>query len=183
MFRAGDRGLTYLAYGTRDPGDVCYYPRSNKIAFRGVGVIARLEQLTTGTARTDPSASGRRGYLEGVPELPEVETIRRQLAPHLEGRTIVDARDPRSALDAARAARRRRGAAARRGRGARGPIGQVPGLGAVAATRYLLAHLRMTGALLFDPDARADPHARAARARPAATGCSTSTLAASAPAT
>ena len=32
-----------------------------------------------------------------MPELPEVETIRRQLAPHLEGRTIVDARilDPR----------------------------------------------------------------------------------------
>jgi uncharacterized cupin superfamily protein len=45
MFRAGDDGLTYLAYGTRDPGDVCYYPRSNKIAFRGVGVIARLERL------------------------------------------------------------------------------------------------------------------------------------------
>jgi uncharacterized cupin superfamily protein len=45
MFRAGDGGLTYLAYGTRDPADVCYYPRSNKIAFRGVGVIARLEGL------------------------------------------------------------------------------------------------------------------------------------------
>ena len=32
-----------------------------------------------------------------MPELPEVETIRRQLAPHLEGRTIVDAEilDPR----------------------------------------------------------------------------------------
>jgi uncharacterized cupin superfamily protein len=44
-FRAGDRGLTYLAYGPRDPGDVCYYPRSDKIAFRGVGVIARLERL------------------------------------------------------------------------------------------------------------------------------------------
>jgi uncharacterized cupin superfamily protein len=44
-FRAGEGGLAYLAYGTRDPGDVCYYPRSNKIAFRGVGVIARLEQL------------------------------------------------------------------------------------------------------------------------------------------
>jgi uncharacterized cupin superfamily protein len=44
-FRAGDGGLTYLAYGTRHPGDVCYYPRSNKIAFRGVGVIARLERL------------------------------------------------------------------------------------------------------------------------------------------
>ena len=44
-FRAGAGGLTYLAYGTRDPGDVCYYPRSNKIAFRGVDVIARLQRL------------------------------------------------------------------------------------------------------------------------------------------
>lgn len=44
-FRAGDGGLTFLAYGTREPGDVCYYPRSNKIAFRGLDVIARLEQL------------------------------------------------------------------------------------------------------------------------------------------
>ncbi len=45
--RSGRRraGLTYLAYGTRDPGDVCYYPRSNKIAFRGVSVVARLERL------------------------------------------------------------------------------------------------------------------------------------------
>jgi len=45
MFRAGAGGLTYLAYGMRDPGDVCYYPRSGKIAFRGVGVIARVERL------------------------------------------------------------------------------------------------------------------------------------------
>jgi uncharacterized cupin superfamily protein len=45
MFRAADAGLTYLAYGTRDPGDVCYYPRSNKISFRGVGLIARIEKL------------------------------------------------------------------------------------------------------------------------------------------
>jgi uncharacterized cupin superfamily protein len=45
LFRAGDRGLTYLAYGTRDPGDICYYPRSNKINFGGVKVIARLEKL------------------------------------------------------------------------------------------------------------------------------------------
>jgi uncharacterized cupin superfamily protein len=45
MFRAGDAGLTYLAYGTREPGDTCYYPRSNKVAFRGLGVIARLEKL------------------------------------------------------------------------------------------------------------------------------------------
>jgi uncharacterized cupin superfamily protein len=45
LFRAGPGGLTYLAYGTREPGDVCYYPRSNKIAFRGVHLIARLERL------------------------------------------------------------------------------------------------------------------------------------------
>jgi uncharacterized cupin superfamily protein len=45
VFRAGDEQLNYLAYGMRDPGDVCYYPRSNKIAFRGIGVIARLEGL------------------------------------------------------------------------------------------------------------------------------------------
>lgn len=45
MFRAGKNGLTFLAYGTREPADVCYYPRSNKVFFRGVNVIARLEQL------------------------------------------------------------------------------------------------------------------------------------------
>jgi uncharacterized cupin superfamily protein len=43
--RAGDAGLTYLVYGTRDTNDVCYYPRSNKIFWRGVGLIARLEPL------------------------------------------------------------------------------------------------------------------------------------------
>ncbi|HEY6398564.1 MAG TPA: cupin domain-containing protein, partial [Solirubrobacteraceae bacterium] len=44
-FRAGDAGVTYLAYGTREPGDVCYYPRSNKVSFRGLGVIVRVEPL------------------------------------------------------------------------------------------------------------------------------------------
>jgi uncharacterized cupin superfamily protein len=42
---ARDAGLVYLAYGTRDTNDVCYYPRSGKVFLRGVGVIARLEQL------------------------------------------------------------------------------------------------------------------------------------------
>jgi uncharacterized cupin superfamily protein len=46
--RAGDDGLTYLVYGTRDTNDVCYYPRSNKIFWRGVGLIARLEPLEYG---------------------------------------------------------------------------------------------------------------------------------------
>jgi uncharacterized cupin superfamily protein len=44
-FRAGDQGMRYLAYGTREPSDIAYYPRSNKIYFRGVGVMARLEKL------------------------------------------------------------------------------------------------------------------------------------------
>jgi uncharacterized cupin superfamily protein len=44
-FRAGAEGLTLLMYGTRDSNDVCYYPRSNKVNLRGVGVIARLERL------------------------------------------------------------------------------------------------------------------------------------------
>lgn len=44
-FRAGASGLTYLAYGTRVPNDIAYYPRSNKVNLRGVGVITRLEKL------------------------------------------------------------------------------------------------------------------------------------------
>ena len=44
-FRAGEEGITFLAYGTREPNDICYYPRSNKIFFRGLGLIARLEDL------------------------------------------------------------------------------------------------------------------------------------------
>ena len=45
-FRGGPDGLRMLAYGTRNPGaDIVYYPRSDKISFRGVGVITRLEKL------------------------------------------------------------------------------------------------------------------------------------------
>jgi uncharacterized cupin superfamily protein len=43
--RAREGGMSFLAYGTRNPNDLCYYPRSNKIAFRGLGLIARLEDL------------------------------------------------------------------------------------------------------------------------------------------
>jgi uncharacterized cupin superfamily protein len=45
VLRAGPDGLAYLAYGTREPSDVCYYPRSGKIAFRGVDLIGRIERL------------------------------------------------------------------------------------------------------------------------------------------
>jgi uncharacterized cupin superfamily protein len=44
-FRAGDEGMTVLAYATRDTNDIVYYPRSGKVSFKGVGVIGRLEQL------------------------------------------------------------------------------------------------------------------------------------------
>lgn len=44
-FRAGDPGLSLLAFGTRDPRDVTYYPRSGKVNIRGLGVITRLETL------------------------------------------------------------------------------------------------------------------------------------------
>lgn len=93
-----------------------------------------------------------------MPELPEVETIRRQLAPHLEGRTIeaieiLDFRwtrpDPPSRL-----------------------LAELPGarvehvgragkylVWSLSDERYLLIHLRMTGALLFDP-AVEPPHTR-----------------------
>jgi uncharacterized cupin superfamily protein len=43
--RTGDSAMTYLAYGTRSTADTIYYPRSNKVFFRGLGVIARLELL------------------------------------------------------------------------------------------------------------------------------------------
>jgi uncharacterized cupin superfamily protein len=44
-FRAGPDGVTMLVYGTREPNDICWYPRSKKIFLRGVGVIGRIEQL------------------------------------------------------------------------------------------------------------------------------------------
>jgi len=44
-FRAGPEGVTMLIYGTRDVNDVCWYPRSKKIFWRGIGVIGRIEEL------------------------------------------------------------------------------------------------------------------------------------------
>jgi uncharacterized cupin superfamily protein len=44
-FLAGEHGLTMLIYGTRKPNDMCWYPRSSKIAWRGLGVIGRIEAL------------------------------------------------------------------------------------------------------------------------------------------
>ncbi len=44
-FRGGETGLTLLMYGTKVSDDICFYPRSGKIALRGLGVIGRIERL------------------------------------------------------------------------------------------------------------------------------------------
>jgi uncharacterized cupin superfamily protein len=41
---AGEHGLTYLVYGTRVPGDYCYYPDSRKLGFGG-GALFRIDPL------------------------------------------------------------------------------------------------------------------------------------------
>ncbi|MBV8431201.1 MAG: bifunctional DNA-formamidopyrimidine glycosylase/DNA-(apurinic or apyrimidinic site) lyase [Solirubrobacterales bacterium] len=94
-----------------------------------------------------------------MPELPEVETICRQLAPHLEGRQFLDVQilDPRwtRPADPAAVAATLRGATVERvGRSGKYLVWTLSG------DRYLLIHLRMTGALLFDPPAD-PPHVRA----------------------
>jgi uncharacterized cupin superfamily protein len=52
-FRAGDEGCTMLVYGTRKPNDMCFYPRSNKVSWRGLGVIARVEHVPYWDGETD----------------------------------------------------------------------------------------------------------------------------------
>ena len=85
-----------------------------------------------------------------MPELPEVETIRRQLAPHLEGRTIVEA----EILDARWTRPAPVGWMQDELRGAR--VEKIDRSGkyliwVLDGDRHLLIHLRMTGSLLFDP--------------------------------
>lgn len=44
-FTAGDEGLVYLAYGTRQPTDVIYYARRNALFFKGAGVMVPVEHI------------------------------------------------------------------------------------------------------------------------------------------
>ena len=44
-FGAGDGGLRLLAYGHRDPSDMCFYPRSGKVSIRGLKTIFRVRQV------------------------------------------------------------------------------------------------------------------------------------------
>ena len=85
-----------------------------------------------------------------MPELPEVETVRRQLAPHVEERTITSAQilDPRWTMpeQPATIERELRGAVIERlGRSGKYLVWSL------SDDRHLLTHLRMTGAVLFDP--------------------------------
>ena len=93
-----------------------------------------------------------------MPELPEVETICRQLAPHLEGRTISDVEilDPRwtRPLVPSTVEAQLRGAVVQQlGRSGKYLVWTL------SEDRYLLVHLRMTGALLFEPPVE-PPHTR-----------------------
>jgi uncharacterized cupin superfamily protein len=45
VFGAGDGPLELLAYGHNDPSDMCFYPRSGKVAFGGLGVIVRVQRV------------------------------------------------------------------------------------------------------------------------------------------
>jgi uncharacterized cupin superfamily protein len=44
-FRAGDGGLTLLAFGTREPNDIVYFPRSGKVALRGIKARFFIQQV------------------------------------------------------------------------------------------------------------------------------------------
>jgi formamidopyrimidine-DNA glycosylase len=93
-----------------------------------------------------------------MPELPEVETIRRQLAPHVTGRTIaraeiLDSRWTRPESPVATETALRGAVIERLERAGKYLIWALSG------ERYLLMHLRMTGTLLFDPPAP-PPHTR-----------------------
>jgi uncharacterized cupin superfamily protein len=44
-FRAGDGPLTVLAYGTREPNDIAYYPRSGKVSLRGVNAMFHVTRV------------------------------------------------------------------------------------------------------------------------------------------
>jgi formamidopyrimidine-DNA glycosylase len=96
-----------------------------------------------------------------LPELPEVETIRRQLAPALTGRRIVDVRvldarwcepaPPEAIEDALRG--RRIDSAGRRGKYL---------ILSLEDDVHLVMHLRMTGNLLLTEDPENPPHTRVA---------------------
>jgi uncharacterized cupin superfamily protein len=45
QFIAGEEGMTLLAWGTREPNDIAWYPDSQKVNFCGIGIKARITPL------------------------------------------------------------------------------------------------------------------------------------------
>lgn len=43
--RPGPEGLTYLAFGTREPNDMCFYPESGRVSLRGLGIALRSPEI------------------------------------------------------------------------------------------------------------------------------------------
>jgi uncharacterized cupin superfamily protein len=43
--RPGEQGLTYLAYGTRESSDMCFYPQSGRVSLRGLGIALRSPEI------------------------------------------------------------------------------------------------------------------------------------------
>ncbi len=44
-FVPGAGGLTYLAYGTREPNDMCFYPQLGRVSLRGLGIALRSPEI------------------------------------------------------------------------------------------------------------------------------------------
>jgi uncharacterized cupin superfamily protein len=43
--RPGAQGIIYLAYGTREPSDMCFYPQSGAVSLRGLGIALRSPEI------------------------------------------------------------------------------------------------------------------------------------------
>ncbi len=43
--RPGEHGITYLAYGTRELHDMCFYPQSGRVSLRGLGIALRSPEI------------------------------------------------------------------------------------------------------------------------------------------
>jgi len=43
--RPGEQGITYIAYGTRESGDMCFYPQSHRVSLRGLGIALRSPEI------------------------------------------------------------------------------------------------------------------------------------------
>jgi uncharacterized cupin superfamily protein len=43
--RPGPQGVTYLAYGTHESNDMCFYPQSGRVSLRGLGIALRSPEI------------------------------------------------------------------------------------------------------------------------------------------